>query len=137
MSSFLDLNNIYGDNLIELARLRSFSGGQFQMDPNYHLPINDAGVFIAGDFQFVQNTGLMTQHVVLYRFHNWIAKSLAEYYRNWDDDKLFFEARRIMIAVYQHIIYDEWLPLVLGAHISFIFICAIWNRFLILFSLFY
>lgn len=113
----MDLNNIYGDSLAGLAGLRTFSVGLFKMDRQNHLPFNDAGALIAGDFRFGQNTGLTTMHVIFYRFHNNMANYLGEQHRDWSDDDIFFEARRIVIAVYQHIIYFEWLPLVLGMHI--------------------
>lgn len=35
-------------------------------------------------------------------------------HQNWTDDKLFNESRRINIAIYEHLIYNEWLPTFLG-----------------------
>lgn len=46
--------------------------------------------------------------------HNWCANSLADLNPHWNDDKIFNECRAFTIAVYQHIIYDEWLPVVIG-----------------------
>lgn len=113
------MNNVYGDSLEDTAALRQHSGGLFRLDSENKLPFDAAGVSIAGDFRFLQNTGLTTIHVMFYRFHNIIATILTKHYRHWTDDHLFFEARRINIACYQHIVYEGWLPLVLGT--SFLF----------------
>ena len=53
-------------------------------------------------------------HTLWMREHNRLAESLGNQHPNWTDDKLFNEARRIVIAEYQHIIYKEWLPNILG-----------------------
>lgn len=83
------------------------------MNSDNLLPVVN-GQLTAGDFRFSQTTLLAIIHSLFYRMHNIIATSLTALNPCWDDDKLFFESRRINIAFYQHIIYNEWLPLVLG-----------------------
>lgn len=39
----------------------------------------------------------------------------------WADQKLFDEARRINSAVLQHIVYNEWLPRVVGQPVTNLF----------------
>ena len=53
-------------------------------------------------------------HTVWMNEHNRVAEELARKHRSWNDEKLFQEARRIVIAEYQHIIYSEWLPKIIG-----------------------
>lgn len=53
-------------------------------------------------------------HTLLLKEHNHIARKLAEVNQHWNDDRLFDEARRILIALYQHISYYEWLPMLIG-----------------------
>lgn len=95
--------------------MRLHSGGLFKMDSQNHLPFDFNGFPVTGDQFFVQHTALIAMHVIFYRFHNMIATYLGKHNPHWTDNHTFYEARRIVIAVWQHLIYSEWLPLVLGA----------------------
>ena len=56
-------------------------------------------------------------HTVWMREHNRIAKFFQFQNPQWSDEKLFQEARRLVIAQYQHIIYKEWMPLIVGSEL--------------------
>ena len=70
--------------------------------------------FDAGDERVNQHPGLMVIHTLLARRHNKHAYHLSLVNRNWDDEKLFQEARKILIAELQHVTYNEYLPSIFG-----------------------
>ncbi|XP_025829207.1 chorion peroxidase-like [Agrilus planipennis] len=57
---------------------------------------------------------LVAVHLLFHREHNRVAEELAYLNSDWDDEKLFLEARRIVIAEFQVITYKEFLPAVIG-----------------------
>ena len=67
-----------------------------------------------GDNRVNEQPGLTVFHTVWVREHNRLAKQLAYLNPHWDDERLYQEARKIVIAENQHVTYNEWLPLVLG-----------------------
>lgn len=52
----------------------------------------------------------MAMHMVWVREHNRIASYLHILNPAWRDERLFQEARKIVIAKLQHITYNEWVP---------------------------
>ena len=68
----------------------------------------------AGDFRVNEQPGLSTMHTLWVREHNRVAAELMRINPRWDLERVFQEARRIVIATWQNIIFNEWLPIVLG-----------------------
>lgn len=48
------------------------------------------------------------------REHNRISDHLARINSHWDDERLFKESKKIVVAEIQHITYMQWLPRILG-----------------------
>jgi len=80
-------------------------------------PMNPPGntcVWDAGDGRVNENPGLAVMTLIFFRLHNFIAEKLKELHPTWEEDQLFHEARHITVAIFQHIAYNEFLPLLLG-----------------------
>lgn len=71
-------------------------------------------IFRLGDFRINQNTQITLLQIILLREHNRLAKRLKKLHPRWNDEKLYQEARAILIAQIQHITYNEWLVYYIG-----------------------
>ncbi|KAK4337081.1 hypothetical protein RND71_043681 [Anisodus tanguticus] len=137
VTSFIDGSTIYGSSEEEAKSLRLFTDGllkgQFINDNNNKkkknfsnqlLPAietsqdcrskNRTRCFKAGDIRVNENIGLTIMHTLWARKHNRIATGLKKVNPEWTDEKLYQEARKIVGAQLQHIIYNELLPVILG-----------------------
>ena len=139
-SAFVDASNVYGSSKEEEELLRLKVGGKLLLDRDQLLPILTRGrreeseghcfqatgsdciatsnaSRTAGDSRAHEWPGLTAIHTIFAREHNNICDKLKSHpnvINEWTDEDLFQNARRILIAEWQKIVYGDWLPLVLG-----------------------
>ncbi|XP_037084910.1 chorion peroxidase-like [Pollicipes pollicipes] len=128
LTAFIDGSGIYGSRSSRAYQLRTRRGGLLKTQGRNLLPRVRSSTetlcfspdqrrrpcFMAGDVRSNEQSGLAMMHTIWLREHNRIARALASINRCWNDERLFQEARRIVGAELQHIVYNEWLPLVIG-----------------------
>lgn len=129
LTHWLDMSQTYGNDFAKSQELRLGSKGYlnsslFSDVKKSYLPYTTDGpcfnvkkgapCFQTGDIRTNQNLILTSIHTMFMREHNRIATALAGLNPAWNDERLYQEARRICIAQYQHILYSEWLPLLIG-----------------------
>lgn len=128
VTHYLDGSQIYGSTYSKSEELREKTGGKLKdsndgkkLLPSAMNPENDCQIktpnsecYKAGDVRVNMQPHLTAMHVLWNREHNRLAKKLQGLNPGWDDEKIFQEARKIVIAEIQHITYNEWAPVVLG-----------------------
>ena len=67
------------------------------------------GCSLAGEKISDENVALLSILTLWVREHNRIAKELKMVNPNWNDDLLFLTTRKIVGAIWQHIVYTEFL----------------------------
>lgn len=117
---YLDLSNVYGVDPTRLAlQLRAGRGGRMLLDPsNGLLPYDDETVgspFLMADPRDGITADLVALHTLLVRNHNSWAARVANIHADWTDDQLFWKARQLNVAEWQHMLFHEWLPALLGS----------------------
>ncbi len=141
VTSYLDLSQVYGSDLATDNALRTFVGGQMKTGAGGLLPLDnstyftptqlaqinasvggmaddgplpESQMFVTGDTRGNENLELTALQTLFLDNHNRIAAELQKENPTWTDQQLFDEARKLNIAEYQSIIYNEWIPAVLG-----------------------
>ncbi len=137
-TSYLDLDIVYGTDESTANALREFNDGrllaeEFNGITSFGLPFNfsnlppsrattglvtsttfldfpDNEVPTTGDHRSAENIALTMFHTLFLREHNRLAAALAVEHPDWDDERLFQEARRINIAQYQNVVMYEYAP---------------------------
>lgn len=124
LSSSVDLASVYGATFQRAELLRSKVGGKLKVSPGNFLPFNTFRLsnapspssehFVAGDDRANEHPVLVGFHTLFMREHNKLADELAVAFPEWDENKLFHEARKINIAQFQKIVYEEFFVTITG-----------------------
>ncbi|NND08282.1 MAG: T9SS type A sorting domain-containing protein [Saprospiraceae bacterium] len=134
VTAFIDGSAIYGSDAARASWLRSYSKGKLKVSKGNYLPFNtldgeingptdgeaphmdrnsladDRRWFVAGDARANENIMLTAMHTLFVREHNRLCDELARVHVSQDDEFLYHESRKLMGAMLQKIVYEEWLP---------------------------
>lgn len=132
-TAFIDGSVVYGATEEKVNSLRTFKDGKLKMfltnDNRTLLPVNvdpkdgcnekeenEKGryCFASGDDRSNENLHLTSMHLLWARHHNYLASGMKQLNPHWDDERLFQEARRVLGAQMQHIMYNEFLSVIIG-----------------------
>ena len=76
--------------------------------------MTENSLFVIGDLRVNEQPPLGTVTVLFLREHNRVARALKALNPGSNDELLFQESKRIVNAQYQHIVYNEFLPIMIG-----------------------
>merc|ERR1719481_1586505 len=128
LTAFIDGSQIYGSDETFANQLRTNKNGQlFTHTLGPTLPTRkqtallddhfNSEDLIAGDIRAIEQPGLASLHSLFLNEHNRIAKEISEMNEGLDDEEIYQQARRLVIAEFQNIVYSEFLPVVLGSNL--------------------
>ncbi len=133
ITGFADGSGVYGSNESRANWLRTFTGGKLKSSTGNNLPFNTItgnredevdltapfmiieGTprpkhLIAGDVRANEQPGLASFHTLFMREHNRLCEELIIENPSWNDEQLYQRARKIVGALIQVVLYEEFLP---------------------------
>ncbi|MEL7159600.1 MAG: peroxidase family protein, partial [Bacteroidota bacterium] len=133
LTAFIDASSVYGSDDARASWLRSFTDGKLKVSTGNLMPYNTIDgeinspvdpraphmadavgratrLFVAGDIRANENPLLATFHTLFVREHNRQCDLLKAANPDWDDERLYQHARKLVGGLIQSITYDEWLP---------------------------
>lgn len=69
-----------------------------------------------GDERANQTTSITVHHTIWFRNHNWHVDQLRAQNPDWSEEQLYQAARALNEAEYQKVVYDEYLPKLMGEY---------------------
>jgi len=121
ITSLLDLSSVYNDSCplkydpVNRAKLRADDALLPRCAVNNEMGLScAAGQFICGDVRCNENPFLMAQHHLWAFHHNHIVDEITTLMPGATDEELYHTAKHINIVTYQKIIFDEFLPALVG-----------------------
>lgn len=112
ITHFVDGNMMYGSSARNVIRLRGWRHGRMETDGEY--PPREGSGRAVGDVRGNEQPVLLALHTLFLREHNFQAGRLAKQNRHWNDECLYHAARSIVEAEFRHIVFDEFVPALLG-----------------------
>ncbi|CAI6350006.1 unnamed protein product [Macrosiphum euphorbiae] len=129
-SSFIDASVLYGSDYETSRSIRTFKYGKLrrQLGPNgksflpnvekatelCNVTQDSTACYLAGDPGINIQPEMTVVTTSLLRLHNYLCDDLSRLNPSWDDERIYQEARRILIAIHQHITYNELVPIIVG-----------------------
>ena len=129
VTAFIDLSLVYGSDETRALALRTLQNGKLKHQPNDIIDFNTKQVpnlnllscprekmLVSGDNRVNVQPGLIALHTIWSREHNLICDELRQQpgNENMDDETLFQHARSLARAKWQKIVWNEFLPTVIG-----------------------
>ncbi len=135
--SFLAVPQVYGTDMDTLNSVLRGPRGTLAVvgSVNPLLPVNpNIPAYVMGDYRDNGSAALIAMHTLAVRNHNYWAAQLLGMRPDWTSDQvsdrhlrdffcshpclssqIFWKARQLNIAEWQKVVYEEWLPALLGA----------------------
>uniref|UniRef100_A0A671NVC6 NAD(P)H oxidase (H2O2-forming) n=1 Tax=Sinocyclocheilus anshuiensis TaxID=1608454 RepID=A0A671NVC6_9TELE len=136
VTAWIDGSSIYGSSSSWCDALRVFSRGLLASGSSQDMPRRSSSGYLMwsapdpstspgsqelyefGNAWANENIFTVTEGIIWFRYHNYLASKLHKEHPSWSDEELFQNARKRVIATFQNLAFYEWLPAYLGIPVT-------------------